>query len=55
MSDSDNQRLATKLIHAGRIRTNFDENSEALFLTSGFVYESAEMAEAVFANQIPHY
>ena len=25
------------------------------FLTSGFVYESAEMAEAVFANQIPHY
>ncbi len=55
MSDSDNQRLATKLIHAGRIRTNLDENSEALFLTSGFVYESAEMAEAVFANQIPHY
>ncbi|WP_284258452.1 O-succinylhomoserine sulfhydrylase [Acidocella aquatica] len=55
MSDSDSQRLATKLIHAGRIRTNLDENAEALFLTSGFVYESAEMAEAVFANQIQHY
>jgi O-succinylhomoserine sulfhydrylase len=48
-------RLATQLIHAGRIRTNFDENAEALFLTSGFVYESAEMAEAVFANQLEHY
>ena len=55
MSDTDNQRLATKLIHAGRIRTNLDENAEALFLTSGFAYESAEMAEAVFANQIQHY
>ena len=55
MSDSGNQRLATKLIHAGRIRTNLDENAEALFLTSGFAYESAEMAEAVFANQIQHY
>lgn len=32
-----------------------DENAEALFLTSGFVYDNAEQAEAVFANQIPHY
>jgi len=48
-------RPATALIHAGRIRTNFDENAEALFLTSGFVYENAELAEAVFANQVPHY
>jgi O-succinylhomoserine sulfhydrylase len=48
-------RLATDLVHAGRIRTNLDENAEALFLTSGFTYESAELAEAVFANQIPHY
>ena len=31
------------------------ENSEALFLTSGFVYDNAEQAEAVFANQIQHY
>lgn len=55
MSDADNQRLATKLIHAGRIRTNLDENAEALFLTSGFAYESADMAEAVFNNQLEHY
>jgi len=49
------RRMATKLIHAGRIRTNLDENAEALFLTSGFVYENAELAEAVFANQVPHF
>jgi O-succinylhomoserine sulfhydrylase len=55
MTDSPKTRLATDLIHAGRIRTNLQENSEALFLTSGFVYDSAEQAEAVFTNQIQHY
>ncbi len=55
MTDAPKRRTATNLIHAGRIRTNFDENAEALFLTSGFVYDNAELAEAVFANQIPHY
>jgi O-succinylhomoserine sulfhydrylase len=55
MSDSPKHRLATDLIHAGRIRTNLYETSEALFLTSGFVYDSADMAEAVFNNQIPHF
>jgi O-succinylhomoserine sulfhydrylase len=49
------RRIATDLIHAGRIRTNLDENAEALFLTSGFVYESADLAEDVFANKIPHF
>ncbi|MDD2705138.1 MAG: O-succinylhomoserine sulfhydrylase [Acidocella sp.] len=55
MPDSPKHRLATDLIHAGRIRTNLSETSEALFLTSGFVYDSADMAEAVFNNQIPHF
>jgi O-succinylhomoserine sulfhydrylase len=55
MTEFLQRRMATKLIHAGRIRTNLDENAEALFLTSGFVYENAELAEAVFANQVPHY
>jgi O-succinylhomoserine sulfhydrylase len=55
MTESPKRRLATNLIHAGRIRTNLDENAEALFLTSGFVYETAELAESVFANQVPHY
>ncbi len=55
MSEPLKTRLATDLIHAGRIRTNLEENGEALFLTSGFTYESADMAEAVFANQIEHF
>jgi O-succinylhomoserine sulfhydrylase len=55
MTDTPKRRTATNLIHAGRIRTNLDENAEALFLTSGFVYDNAELAEAVFANQVPHY
>jgi O-succinylhomoserine sulfhydrylase len=55
MSEPTPNRLATDLIHAGRIRTNLDENAEALFLTSGFTYGSAELAEAVFANQIEHF
>lgn len=55
MSNRSNTRLATDLIHAGRIRTNIEENAETLFLTSGFTYESADMAEAVFANQIEHF
>jgi len=55
MTDKPKYRMATNLIHAGRIRSNMAENSEALFLTSGFVYDSAEQAEAVFANQIQHY
>ncbi|HUM08959.1 MAG TPA: O-succinylhomoserine sulfhydrylase [Acidocella sp.] len=55
MSDTPKTRLATDLIHAGRIRTNIEENAEALFLTSGFTYESAEMAEAVFDNRIQHF
>ena len=55
MTETPPRRIATNLIHAGRIRTNMAENSEALFLTSGFVYDNAEQAEAVFANQIQHY
>jgi O-succinylhomoserine sulfhydrylase len=55
MSEPLKTRLATDLIHAGRIRTDLEENAEALFLTSGFTYESADMAEAVFANQIEHF
>lgn len=38
----------TKLVHGGTLRSNFGETSEALFLTSGFVYETAESAEARF-------
>ena len=48
-------RIATRLVHAGVKRTSHAETSEALFLTSGFVYTSAEEAEATFVGTQPHY
>ncbi len=33
--------LDTRLVHEGSARTAFGETSEAMFLTLGFVYESA--------------
>lgn len=48
-------RPTTNLVHAGQIRSNFAENAEALYLTSGFVYDSAEQAEATFKGEIAHY
>ena len=48
-------RPATLLVHGGTARTPYGETSEALFLTSGFVYDSAEQAEATFKNEIQHY
>jgi O-succinylhomoserine sulfhydrylase len=38
----------TKAVHAGTRRSQYGEVSEAIFLTQGFVYESAEAAEARF-------
>jgi len=38
----------SKLIRGALNKTNFREQSESLFLTSGFVYQSAEQAEAIF-------
>lgn len=48
-------RLETRLVHEGHERTPFGETSEALFLTQGFVYESAESAERRFLNEEPGY
>ena len=41
-------RPATLLVRGGTERTDRAETSEALFLTSGFVYDSAAQAEATF-------
>lgn len=38
----------TKLVHAGTRRSQYGETSEAIYLTQGFVYPSAEAAEARF-------
>ncbi len=42
------RKISTKLIHSSLNRTSFMETSEALFLTSGFVYKTAEEAESAF-------
>ncbi len=48
-------RTATLLVQGGLERSHHGETAEALYLTSGFVYDSAEQAEATFANQVVHY
>lgn len=48
-------RPATRLVHGGVERTPYGETAEALFLTSGYVYESAEEAEATFTGAVEHY
>jgi O-succinylhomoserine sulfhydrylase len=48
-------RPETRLIHAGTLRSPFGETSEALFLTQGFVYDSAEQCEARFTGKEPGY
>jgi O-succinylhomoserine sulfhydrylase len=41
----------TQLVHGGTIRSAFAETSEALFLTQGYVYDSAEQAEERFKSE----
>jgi O-succinylhomoserine sulfhydrylase len=43
--------IATKGVRAGTARTEFQEHSEALFLTSSFVFKSAKQAAARFAGE----
>jgi O-succinylhomoserine sulfhydrylase len=44
-------RPETRLVHSGTLRSQFGETSEALFLTQGFVYDSAEQCEARFKGE----
>lgn len=55
MSDNIKFRQATRLVHGGTVRSQHGETSEAIFLTSGFVYDNAEQAEATFAGTAQHY
>lgn len=41
----------TALVHGGILRSQFAENSEALFLTQGYVYDSPEQAEERFKTE----
>jgi O-succinylhomoserine sulfhydrylase len=44
-------RPETRLVHSGTLRSQFGETSEALFLTQGFVYDTAEQCEARFTGE----
>jgi len=50
---SDSWKTKTKLVHAGSRRSQYGEVSEAIFLTQGFVYDTAEDAEARFIEAGP--
>ena len=41
-------RKRTQAVRGGLRRTEMDETAEAMFLTSGYVYDSAEEAEKAF-------
>ena len=45
----------TRLVRGGLERSHHGETSEALFLTQGYVYESAEAAEARFKGELPGF
>src|ERR1700744_1733230 len=48
-------RTATRLVQGGVQRSQHGETAEALYLTSGYVYDDAEQAEATFAGTTEHY
>jgi O-succinylhomoserine sulfhydrylase len=48
-------RPETRLVHSGTLRSQFGETSEAIFLTQGFVYASAEECEARFKGEDPGF
>jgi O-succinylhomoserine sulfhydrylase len=50
-----NWKPATQLVHTGTLRSDFGETSEAIYLTQGYVYESAEAAEARFKGELPGF
>src|SRR6266436_5165490 len=43
-------QLSTKGVRAGTLRSEFQEHSEALYLTSSFIFENAEQAATRFAG-----
>jgi O-succinylhomoserine sulfhydrylase len=54
-SASAQYRPETRLVHSGTLRSQYGETSESLFLTQGYVYDSAESCEARFKGEDPGY
>ncbi|MEE2855302.1 MAG: O-succinylhomoserine sulfhydrylase [Actinomycetota bacterium] len=51
----DGVSQATIGVRGGLLRSNFDETAEAMFLTSGYVYESATVAEGSFTGEVDRF
>ena len=44
-------RAQTQLVRGGTHRSEFAETNEAIFMTSGYVYETAEQAQRAFREE----
>ena len=53
--DPKTLRPATQLVHGASMRSQFEETSEALFLTQGYLYDTMEQAEARFKGNTPGF
>src|SRR6201995_4208495 len=54
-SPTAHYRPEPRLVHSGKLRSQFGETSEAVFLTQGFVYDTAEQCEARFKGEDPGF
>ena len=53
--DPSDWGVETRLVRGGTLRSNFGEVSEAIFMNSGFCYDSAQTAESRFNGIAPGY
>jgi O-succinylhomoserine sulfhydrylase len=53
LSDPKKRAAATQLVHGGGVRSQFNETSEAIFLTSGYSYPNSQYAQDLFLNKLP--
>ena len=54
-SADQNRRPATQLVRGGLNRSAFAETCEAIYMTSGYIYENAEQAERAFKGEEQRY
>lgn len=55
LSDPNRWSAQTRMVHGGTARSQFGETSEAIFMSSGFAYESSEQAEGRFSGEDPGF
>ena len=50
--DPKNRSAETALVHGGIERSQFNETSEAIYMTSGYTYPESAYAEKLFKGEI---